>query len=153
VLKIIDTGTGQRVGSTSSGPTTFEEQYGNLTDSGDAVLLLLRGHDSSRSGRSQARRRLCGSLRAHCAPNVAAGGSEARSSSRPTYHEAIVLRAVIRLYLLADDTDMAAAFKPFYDEAVASDGRGGLPTPVRRARVHPRRRLSTTGTTTSNERG
>lgn len=95
----------------------MEEHY-NLSDAGTPYFYYFEGTTLKVyqiPGASQTLR----FRYAQVAPTVVSGGAESTIIIPSQFHEALVLRTVIRLYMMEDDTDMAAAFKPLYDEQLA----------------------------------
>lgn len=117
VKKILDTSTGQRVRYKRT--DDLEEQYGaHLLDSGTPYYYYFEGTQLRFYQVPTASQTL--RLRyIRTAPDVAAGGAESTIVIPAPYHEAIVFRALMRLYDLEDDPELSQRFEAHYENAIA----------------------------------
>lgn len=116
VMKIMDLSTGRRVRFKRT--DDMEEQYAkNLLDAGNPYFYYFEGSQLrvyQVPGATQTLR-----LRyLRTAPNVADGDPESAIIIPPDYHEAIVFRALFRLYDLEDDPELSARFEAHYENVL-----------------------------------
>lgn len=117
VMKLIDTTTGRRI--RPQRVDDMEEKYGSqLTVAGDPFFYYFEGTELRifqvpGVGQSLRLRYL------RTAPAVVEGGDEATIVVPPDYHEAIIFRALMRLYDLDDDPELAGRFEAHYENVLA----------------------------------
>jgi hypothetical protein len=116
VMKIMDLSTGRRVRFKRT--DDMEESYAmNLLDAGDPFFYYFEGSQLriwQVPGASQTLR-----LRyIRTAPTVADGDPEANIIIPPDYHEAIIFRALFRLYDLEDDPELSQRFEAHYENVL-----------------------------------
>jgi len=117
VMKIMNLSTGQRV--RPQRVDDMEENYSmHLLDSGDPTYYYFEGTQLRiwyvpGAGQTLRLRYL------RTAPLVTATGNEASIIIPPDFHEAIIFRALMRLYDLDDDPELAARFEAHYENVLA----------------------------------
>lgn len=114
VMKVIDTGTGRRI--VFKRTDDMEEAYGSsLTQGGDPFFYYFEG-TALKVWQVPASTQTLRLRYLKTVPTIVVSDPESAIVVPPDYHEAIAARALFRLALLNDDTDIAGPFKALYDE-------------------------------------